>query len=107
MSIRKTLVVLSLAGLGWPIAFAQVPSKFVGGEIGWVDAPVQSTLTREQVRQEFLEFRKNPIGADGGRYVGGEAGYILPPLNPQSPKAKANPIKTPAERAKFQQDYPA
>lgn len=36
----------------------------------------QSTLSREQVRQEMLAFRVNPVSTEGNHYVGGEAGYL-------------------------------
>lgn len=106
MSVRNHLIVAAaLAVLGTPAAFAQSTSVFVGGEAGWIDRPVQSSLTREQVTREFLQFRNNPVDAAGGRYVGGEAGYVPPQVRPNGPAP--DPVKTPAERRKFQQDYPA
>lgn len=44
------------------------------GEIGYTDGPVQSTRSRQAVTEEFLAFRRNPVTADGARYVGGELG---------------------------------
>lgn len=119
MSVRKTTLALALATVALPAALAQSNSIFVGGEAGWVDLPVQSTLTREQVRQEFLQFRSNPVAADGGRFVGGEAGYVFPThayarVNGEwvcTDKIAHNPppaaIKSEAERRAFQQQYPA
>ena len=52
MSVRKSLFVLAIAA-ALPAAFAQSASVFVGGEAGWIDRPVSSTLTREAVRQEL------------------------------------------------------
>jgi hypothetical protein len=119
MSVRKSAVAIALATLAAPAAFAQSSSVFVGGEAGWVDRPVQSSLTREQVRNEFLQFRSNPVAADGGRFVGGEAGYVFPAhtyarVNGEwvcTDKIAHNPkpdaIKSPAERRAFLQQYPA
>jgi len=105
VSIRNTAVALALAASALPAALAQSGSVFVGGEAGWIDLPVRSNLTREQVREEFLQFRKNPVGPDGGRFVGGEAGYVLP--QPKAGSPKSNPVMTPAERKRFQELYPA
>ncbi len=38
---------------------------------------VASTLTREAVKQELRAFQRNPVTADGYRYVGGEIGYVF------------------------------
>lgn len=105
VSVRNTAIAIALAASALPAAYAQSGSVFVGGEAGWIDLPVQSSLTREQVREEFLQFRKNPVGPDGGRFVGGEAGYIMPQPKPDSPKP--DPVMTPAERKRFQELYPA
>lgn len=116
MSIRINAIVLALATVAAP-AFAQ--SVFVGGEQGWVDQPVQSRVTREQVTSEYLAFRKNPVAPDGGQYVGGEMGYVFPQhtyayQNGEwvcTDKIAHNPapasIKTPVERAAFEVQYPA
>jgi hypothetical protein len=117
MSVRQTALLLALAISGLSAAHAQ--STFVGGEIGFVDRPVQSTLSREAVRQEFLAFRKNPVAPDGGQYVGGEIGYVFPQhtyarVNGEwvctdkiahNPKPEA--IRSPAEQRMFLQEYPA
>lgn len=119
MSVRKNLFIVALASLVLPAAFAQSAYQFVGGEAGWVQRPVASSRTREQVSAEYLQFRSNPVARDGGRYVGGEEGYAFPAhtyarVNGQwvcTDKIAHNPppeaIKTPAERQLFQQDYPA
>lgn len=119
MSVRNTALVLTLATVAMPAAFAQSASVFVGGEAGWVDRPVQSTLTREQVRNEFMQFRGKPVATDGGRYVGGEAGYVFPAhtyarVNGEwvcTDKIAHNPappaIKSESERRAYQQQYPA
>lgn len=118
MSVPKKVFFVALAALVAPAVFAQGGSVFVGGEAGWVDQPVRSTLTREQVRKEFVAFRISPEAPDGGRYVGGEEGYV----NPQHTYAYRNgewvctdkiahtpkpaPVTT-AERQLFAQQYPA
>ncbi len=117
MSVRTNIIIAALATLAVPAVFAQ--SVFVGGERGWIDQPVQSSLTRAQVTSEFLAFRANPIAADGGRFVGGEAGYMFPAhtyarVNGQwvcTDKIAHNPapdaIRSDGEKRLFQQQYPA
>jgi len=119
MSLRTSTIVLALAALALPSAFAQSVSVFVGGEQGWVDQPLQSSLTREQVTNEYLAFRKNPVAPDGGQFVGGERGYVFPAhtyarVNGQwvcTDKIAHNPapvaIKSPAEQRAFEAQYPA
>ena len=117
MSVRQAAFIVAMAGIGLSAANAQSTSTFVGGEIGFIDRPVQSTLTREAVRQELLTFRSNPVAADGGRFVGGELGYVFPQhsyarVNGQwvhtdriahNPKPTLN--KTDAERRLFIEQY--
>jgi hypothetical protein len=54
MSVRHTAILLALAAMGLASGQAGAASTFVGGEIGWVDSPVQSTLSRQQVRSEAI-----------------------------------------------------
>jgi hypothetical protein len=117
MSVRKIAVIFALAATGG-LSAAQADSIFVGGERGWVDRPVSSTLTRAAVSKEFQAFRANPVAPDGGQFVGGEAGYIFPQhtyarVNGQwvctdkiahNPKPNLN--KTDAERRLFLEQYP-
>ena len=119
MSVRRSALVIALAVLAVPAVFAQSSSVFVGGEAGWVDRPVQSSLTTVQVRNQFLQSRNNPVTADGGLNVGGEAGYVFPAhtyarvngewvctdkiAHNKAPDA----IKTPAEQRTFDRQYPA
>lgn len=119
MSVRNSAVVIALAVMAVPAAFAQSASVFVGGEAGWVDRPVQSSLTRDKVSNEFLQFRSTPVAADGGRFVGGEAGYVFPAhilafqngdlvcVDKIAHNPKPDAIKTTAERRAFLQQYPA
>lgn len=80
-SIRHAVLVLSHSVTGLS-AHAGTASTFVGGELGFVDQPVASTLTREQVRQDFVAFRRNPILNDGATlFVGGEQGYVDQPAS--------------------------
>jgi hypothetical protein len=118
MSVRKTTLILALAAIGGMSA-ARADSIFVGGERGWVDRPVASALRSEAVRQEYLAFRANPVAPDGGKFVGGEAGYIFPQhtyarVNGEwvctdkiAHYPKPNPIMTDAERRLFVEQYPA
>jgi hypothetical protein len=119
MSVRTNVIAIALATLAVPAAFAQSSSVFVGGERGWVDGPVKSSTTRQQVTNEYLQFRSNPVMADGGRYVGGQEGYVFPkhivalqngqlvcadniPHNPPPPTITSN-----AQVRAFKQQYPA
>lgn len=88
MSSRKSVaLVLALAAAGLSAAHAASAGTWVGGEIGFVDQPVQSTKTREAVRDEFQAFRRNPVTTDGsGVWVGGERGYVSLPV--QSTKTR-------------------
>ncbi len=78
MLFRKTVFALALAGAAVPVAFANSGSTWVGGELGFETHAVQSTNSRANVQKELQAFRKNPVTADGGTLVGGEAGYIRP-----------------------------
>ena len=78
MSAFKTVLALALAGATVPAAFAASGSHWVGGEQGFKTHAVQSQFSRSDVAKEFLAFRANPVTADGGRLVGGEAGYVAP-----------------------------
>lgn len=105
MSIRHNVTVLAILTLGLPAAFAQTTAQFTGGEAGWSERPAQTSVTRAQVRSEFLRFRSNPVAPDGSRYVGGEQGYTLPVPIAHNPPPPA--IKSAAEQKQFEQQYPA
>lgn len=119
MSVRKNAIVLALAAMALPAAFAQSTSVWVGGEQGWIDVPAASRLTSEQVRQEFLAFRANPVAPDGGQFVGGEMGYIFPQhtyarVNGEwvctdkiAHNPKPDPIMTDAEKRRYRELYPS
>lgn len=119
MSVRNSIIVLAIATLGLPAAFAQSTSTFVGGEAGWVVTPPASTLTASQVQREFLAFRANPVAPDGGRYVGGEEGYAFPMhtyairdgklvcTDKIAHNPKPDAVKSPLERKVFEDTYPA
>lgn len=72
MSFRQTAIAFIVAAAATPAAFAE-PGQWFGGEIGFVPAPPQSTLTREQVKNEMAAFIKR-----GGRLASGESGYFDP-----------------------------
>lgn len=118
MSVRQTALVFALVTMGLSAAHAQSTSSFVGGEVGFIDGAVQSTLTREAVRQEFQASRSNPVAADGGQFVGGELGYVFPQhsyalqdgqwvcTDQIAHNAKPSLNKTDAERRLFLEQYP-
>ena len=77
MSIRKSIIVASLASaIALPV-FATSGTTNVGGEAGVQFHAMPSTVTRAQVQKELAEWRKNPVTADGYRDVGGEAGFRM------------------------------
>ena len=119
MSVRTNAILLAIATAAVPAAFAQSTATFVGGEAGWVQSAAPGALSSAQVRSELLQFRANPVAADGGRYVGGEEGYAFPAhtyalRNGQlvcTDRIAHNPppaaIKSPAEQKAFELAYPA
>lgn len=119
MSVRTSLIIFALAATGLSVAHAQNTSTGVGGELGFVDGPAQSTLSREQVRQELLAFQVAPLAADGARYVGGEVGYVPEQhafarvdgqwvcIDNIAHNAKPEAVKSDAEKRLFLQLFPA
>lgn len=57
MSVRHTAALLALAAFG--LGTAQAGTTFVGGEMGWIDSPVRSTLTRQQVTAEAIRSHRD------------------------------------------------
>lgn len=53
--------------------------------------PAGKSLSREEVRQARAEFQKNPV-VNGWRYVGGEAGWELLPVERARDKSRADVI---------------
>ena len=78
MSFRKTVFALTLVGAAIPAAFATTGITQVGGEKGIESHTMPITKSRADVQKELAEFRKTPVGADGGIFMGGEAGYVAP-----------------------------
>jgi hypothetical protein len=72
MSFRQTALAFIVAAATAPAAFAEA-GQWINGEIGFVPAPAQSTLTREQVRSDLVNFIKR-----GGQTAAGERGHIDP-----------------------------
>lgn len=58
MSVRFTTLVLALAATG-ALSAAQAQSVFVGGELGWIDRPVQSSLSADAVRAAAINSHKD------------------------------------------------
>ncbi|MCM2250740.1 MAG: DUF4148 domain-containing protein [Ramlibacter sp.] len=72
MSFRHTATAFIVAAAAIPAAFAE-SGQWINGEIGFVPAAPQSTLTREQVKKELADFVTR-----GGQLAAGERGYIEP-----------------------------
>ena len=75
MSFRTITTALVLAAAATPGAFAAT-STWIGGEAGFRESWTPSQVTREQVLQDLQAFKANPVDATGGRFVGGEQGYV-------------------------------
>lgn len=82
MPARHAALAFAIATFGLPGAHAGTASTFVGGEVEFVDRPVASTVSREQVRQELEAFRAKPVLNGGATvHVGGEQGYVDRPVS--------------------------
>lgn len=78
MYTRRHFTKFAIAcALAAPIAaFANQPVHIVGDVTVVHDAP--ALKTRAQVKEELQAFRKNPVAADGYRWIGGERGWARP-----------------------------
>lgn len=98
MSIQKTILSFALLGALAAPSLAQAEGSYVSerGEATYSGPlPVSSSprlvgqssrsmgaasapgLSREQVLQELEAFRRNPVTADGYRFIGGEIGWVF------------------------------
>ena len=60
MSVRINAIAIVLAAAtAGGFTAARADSVFVGGEMGWVDRPVQSTLSAEAVRAEAIRSHRD------------------------------------------------
>lgn len=119
MSVRNIAVVFALISAGLSTAQAGPAGTLVAGEMGYVPAPTASTLSRDDVRRDLAAFDRNPTQADGGRFVGGEQGYVMPShayalkngelvcVDGIQHNAKPEGFKNEAERRAARQRYPA
>jgi len=78
MTIRKLAIATLLAGASVTAAFASQPLHWVGGEIGFVEHNTPSTVTREQVMQDYQLSRQSKFDSSGGMQLGGDGGYVGP-----------------------------
>ncbi len=118
-NLKPAIVAAALAALAVPAAFASSGTTLVNNEAGVRShAMPASGKTRAQVLDELEAFKKNPISADGGRYVGGEAGWVYvdhkfdlrggrlvhaDSIDHHAPRP--NPTMTPQERDQYRQLY--
>ena len=66
-NIRSMVLIATLVAASVPAAFADTGTTWVGGEIGFASHPTQSLKTRQQVRDELIQFQR-----DGGKLAQGE-----------------------------------
>ena len=120
-SLKQITVAFAISALAAPAAFATSGITPADNEIGYqTHAMPASGLTRDQVRAELEAFRRNPVSADGSRFVGGEAGWEIEGhkiawrdgklvhadnIDHNAPRASA--LVTPQSRAEFQRQYPS
>ena len=78
MKIRNLTFVAILAGASVTTAFAAQSLHFVGGEIGFVEHPISSNLTRKEVQQELQLARQNKIDSTATVPLSGNRSYISP-----------------------------
>jgi len=78
MSIRKTIVTLTLVSAAIPAAFANNGTTWTGEQQGFEMHNTPSTKSRTEVQQELQAFRKNPVTAEGDKIVNTEIGFISP-----------------------------
>ncbi|WP_275098306.1 DUF4148 domain-containing protein [Sedimenticola hydrogenitrophicus] len=78
MSIKKSVIALTLSAFIVPAAFADSGWSWVGGQIGWAPHATPSSKSRAEVNQELENFRDNPVDAAGWSYAGNELGYLPP-----------------------------
>jgi hypothetical protein len=73
LNLRTTLFTLALVASAVPAAYAD---NFVSGEIGYQTHATSSTLSREQVINEYNAFRDHPVLSDGTVMIQGELGAV-------------------------------
>lgn len=74
---HRSLTIALAGALTLPgFALAEQPVHNTIGEAGIVFHDPPSVLTRQQVQAAEREAQGNTLGADGWRYVGGEAGWV-------------------------------
>ena len=78
MFIRKSILSLALLAAVASPAFATNGTTSNNGELGATTHAMAGTVTREQVKHELAEWRKNPVSG-GWREVGGERGWVQEP----------------------------
>ena len=120
-SLKQITLAFALSALAAPAAFATSGVTTANNERGYqTHAMPASGLTRDQVRAELEAFKRNPVSADGSRFVGGEAGWEIEGhksvwrngklvhadnIDHNAPRASAS--VTPLSRAESQRQYPS
>lgn len=68
-----------LGAIAAPTSFASSGYTPANTEIGYTTHPMPGTRTRAEVQEELKAFQKNPVSADGWRWIGGEVGWEIEP----------------------------
>ena len=120
-SIKRITLAFALSALAAPAAFATSGVTTTNNERGYqTHAMPASGLTRDQVRAELEAFKRNPVSADGSRFVGAEVGWEIEGhksawrngklvhadnIDHNAPRASA--LVTPLSRAESLRQYPS
>lgn len=78
MIIRNLAIATLLASASVTSVFASHSLHWVGGEIGFIEHNIPSTVTRAKVMQDYQLSLQSKVDGSGGIQLGGDAGYLEP-----------------------------
>lgn len=74
--MKRNIATLTLAMAAAVPAFATSGFTPVAGEAGSTTHPMPGAKSRAEVQPEAAAWKRNPVGADGWRDIGGDAGWV-------------------------------
>jgi hypothetical protein len=78
MNIRNLAIATLFASASATSVFASQSLHWVGGEIGFIEHNIPSTVTRANVMQDYQLSLQSKVDGSGGIQLGGDAGYLEP-----------------------------